>query len=387
MFSNKRYKILYLITQGMLGGAQTHILHLAANLKRDFDVHVAMGIKGPLWDNLVDEGVSVYHIPSLIRTISPVKDYHALTEIIKLIKRIKPDLISTHSSKAGIIGRFAARLCGVSSIFTAHGWAFTEGVPEKQRRFYIRMERFAAKLTDKIICVSEYDRQIALKYRVKSPEHLITIHNGMPQLGDPYLSASGNENPVRLIMVARFSKQKDHLSLLKAVSELKVEKKYQVLLVGDGPLFKETKEVANQLNLLGKVKFLGARTDIPELLSKSQMFLLISNWEGFPRSILEAMRAGLSVITSDVGGANESVIDGETGFLIPRGDVETLKGKLSLLINNNDLRVKMGKRGYLRFLNNFTFEHMLDKTLAVYTDVLSEKKYCKLLNEAKSRFL
>lgn len=368
----KRYKILYLITQGILGGAQTHVCHLALHLKEKFDVHVAMGVKGPLFDKLNTEGVSVYYIPSLVREISPGKDFIALLQLIKLLKDIRPDLISTHSSKAGILGRLAARLLGIPSIFTAHGWAFTEGVSNKKRKFYIKTEKMAARWASKIICVSEYDRQLALGSGVGSKNQLVTIHNGMPLIPGHQLADPSRENPVRLIMVARLSDQKDHRLLFEALAGVSVNKNFVVDLVGDGPLFSQHKEIARQMGLTGIVNFWGARTDVPELLSKAQGFLLISKWEGFPRSILEAMRAGLPVIASDVGGTRESVIDGETGFLVPRGDADTLRDRLLQLINDTELRVRMGRKGRERFLKHFTFERMLAKTIEVYEDVFAK---------------
>lgn len=353
-----------------MGGAQTHISHLATHLGSEFDVHVAVGVKGPLWNKLQSSGIPVYHVPSLVRSISPFKDIKCINEIVGLLKSIKPDLISTHSSKAGILGRLAAHRCGIPAIFTAHGWAFTEGVPEMQRRLYIHVERTAARWSGKIICVSEYDRQLALKHGVGSPEQLITIHNGMPLLPGDYLAKQGEKDPVRLIMVSRFSEQKDHQLLLYALSELRVNHDFVVDLVGDGPLLPQYKELTRKLALDDNVNILGARTDVPELLAKAQVFLLISKWEGFPRSILEAMRAGLPVIASDVGGARESVVDGETGFLVPRGDVYILRDRLATLINQAELRVQMGRKGRDRFLQNFTFQHMLTKTLGVYQEVL-----------------
>lgn len=363
-----KFKILYFITNGTLGGAQTHILHLASYLTHEFDVGVAMGVKGPLWDSLVNIGIPVYHIPSLVRSVSPFRDILCLHEIVQLFKTVKPDLISTHSSKAGILGRLAARLCGIPVIFTAHGWSFTEGLPEKQRRCYILAERMAARWSTRIICVSEYDRQLAVKCGVGRPEQLITIHNGVPLRPAHVMAKTGKEDPVRLMMVARFSEQKDYQLLFRALAAIKNNKAFEMFLVGDGPLLAQSREMVQQMGLGNEVKFLGARNDVPVLLAEAQIFVLISKWEGFPRSVLEAMRSGLPVIASDVGGTRESVIDGETGFLIPRGDVDILKDRLLKLINDPNLRVQMGESGYRRFVREFTFKHMLEKTLKVYRE-------------------
>ncbi|MDD3895152.1 MAG: glycosyltransferase family 4 protein [Syntrophomonadaceae bacterium] len=365
-----KFKILYFITNGTLGGAQTHILHLATHLSHEFDICVVMGVKGPLWDALEERGIPVYHSPSLVRAVSPFRDLLCLHEIVKLFKKVKPDLISTHSSKAGILGRLAARLCSIPVIFTAHGWSFTEGLPQNQRSYYILAERIAARWSTRIICVSEYDRQLAIKCGVGRPEQIITIHNGMPLIPGYELAKTGRENPVRLIMVARFSEQKDYQLLFRALTEIKNNKAFEMFLVGDGPLFLESQEMVQQLGLNNEVKFLGARNDVPALLAEAQIFVLISKWEGFPRSVLEAMRSGLPVIASDVGGTRESVIDDETGFLIPRGDIDILKDRLLKLINDPDLRGQMGKSGYRRFMSNFTFEHMLEKTLKVYREII-----------------
>ena len=161
--NSKRPVILYVITQGVLGGAQNHVFHLATGLQGKIEAHVAIGKQGPLGEKLIEKGVNVSYLPSLIRAVSPLKDVQCLRELINLIKKIKPDLITTHSSEAGISGRLAARLTGVPATFTAHGWAFTEGVDRPKKNLYVWAEQIAARWAKKIICVSEYDRQLALR--------------------------------------------------------------------------------------------------------------------------------------------------------------------------------------------------------------------------------
>ena len=375
-FQEKK-RILYIITQGILGGPRTHINHLVAHLNPHFEINVAVGAKDCMDEYITGSIVPVYKIHSLVRPISLINDIKATMEIVSLIKKIKPDIISTHSSKAGILGRIAAYICHVPVIFTAHGWAFTEGVSEAKRRIYILLERLVARLAGKIICVSEHDRQLALEYRVGKPEQLVTIQNAMPFNPSNPLANPGKENPVRLIMVARFCEQKDHQLLFQALSKIKVSKDYVVDLAGDGPLMEECLNLAQSLGLNGHINFLGPRTDVPELLLNAQIFLLISKWEGFPRSILEAMRAGLPIIASDVGGTNEMVIDGENGFLIPRGDLETLISRIQLCIEDSELRIKLAKSGNGYFVQNFTFDNLLKKTLPVYFEVIKNAELAK----------
>lgn len=370
-----RQRILYIITQGILGGPPTHIEHLASALKDDWEVHVAIGVKGPLFDHLEAEGISVYHIPDLGREINLLQDYRAYKHIVRLIRQIKPDIISTHSSKAGIIGRAAAHRHRIPTVFTAHGWAFTEGVSQIKRLAYIFIERFAARWTDKIICVSDYDYNLAKKYRVGRPGQLLTIHNGVPFLDDSCLSQPELGDPVKLIMVARFLEPKEHSQLLVALAQIKTRCCYHLQFVGDGPLLDQNIELARELGLLESVEFLGSRTDVPELLARAQIFVLLSRWEGLPRSILEAMRAGLPVICSDVGGCGEVVAEGENGFLIPRGNEDLLKQRLVQVMDDAPLRAHLGSSGRKRFIDNFTFEIMLNKTLGVYQEVLKKSNF------------
>ncbi len=369
---SKKPRILYLITQGILGGPRTHINHLISFLKNDYEIHVAVGAKYCMPNYLEEGEIPLHVIPSLERPINPWKDQKALGEIKALITKIKPDLISTHSSKAGILGRYAAKKCEVPALFTAHGWAFTEGVSELQRKLYIQIEKRMARYAQKIICVSEHDHQLALQYGVGQKEQLVTIQNAMPFFPDQPLAGLAGEKPVRLIMVARICEQKDHQLLLQALSKLKVTKDYVVDLVGDGPLLEESKQLVQEMGLEDRVNFLGSRTDVPELLIKSHVFLLISKWEGFPRSIIEAMRAGLPVVASDVGGTKEAVIDTKTGFLIPRGDLEGLIKGLEKIINQPKLRAEMGLAGHQRFLDHFTFEGLVEKTTKVYQEILNK---------------
>lgn len=377
--NGKRPVVLYVVTQGVLGGAQNHVFHLATGLQDKIKAHVAFGAQGPLGEKLIEKGVSVHHLPSLIRAVSPLKDVQCLRELINLIKKIKPDLITTHSSKAGISGRLAARLTGVPAVFTAHGWAFTEGVARPKKKLYVWAEQIAARWAKKIICVSEYDRQLALRLGVGHPAQLIAIHNGIPLTTAKYFAQPGSCKPVRLIMVARFSPPKDHKLLLETLSRLK-RNAWETLFIGDGPHLNRSKEYAQKLGLTEKVKFLGSRPDVTAFLAKAHIFVLTSNWEGFPLTILEAMRAGLPVVASQVGGVKEAVVDEQTGFLVPRGNAEVLKERLQILIDNPDLRTQMGQRGQERFRNNFTLTPMLEKTWRVYQEILTLPKVKKNKN-------
>jgi glycosyltransferase involved in cell wall biosynthesis len=329
------------------------------------------GGSGPYTESLRENGVETFTLASLGVPISPVRDLHALQEIRALLKRINPDLISTHSSKAGILGRLAGRMLRVPVIFTAHGWAFTPGVPSREAMVYRWIERLAAPLASRIITVSDFDRRLALTCGIAASDKMVTIHNGMPDI-EEHLRADPARSPVRIAMVARFERQKDHATLFHALAGL-MHEPWQLDLIGDGPLLSEAKALSRRLGLVDRIQFWGQRTDVAARLSQVQVALLITNWEGFPRSILEAMRAGLPVVASAVGGISESVRDGETGFTVPQADVEGLRERLQRLLDNPELRVSMGRNARKLYERDFTLTHTVERTLTVYREVAREK--------------
>ena len=367
-------RIAYIITQSdSIGGASIHVRDLAHYFKEQGnDVWVLVGGNGPFISHLQERGILYKIIPHMVRAILPVKDVLAFKEIRKTLSELKPDIVSTHSSKAGVLGRLAARSLGIPVIFTAHGWAFTEGVSETKRFLYKHIERSMSRFSDKIITVSEYDRQLALKEKVAPEEKLVTIHNGMPDIS-PDLHADPGKEPPRIIMVARFDPPKDHATLLRALSGLK-QLSWDLELVGDGPLLEETRTLASDLGIADRINFTGATNDVPERLSKAQIFVLSTNWEGLPLTIIEAMRAGLPVIASKVGGCSEALEDNVNGFLVPRYSVETLKEKLTLLIQDPGSRIKTGKSGREKYEREFTFHMMAGKTSKIYVTIISSFK-------------
>lgn len=366
-------KIAYLLTIGFpIGGAQIHVRDLSQWLTENgHECHILCGNPGNYKKRFVNQGVEFHTIKSLKRSINPLRDSMALTEIVKSLKGIKPDILSTHSSKAGIMGRVAARLLGIPCIFTAHGWAFTDRVPLPARIMYRSIEKKAAMLAEKIITVSEYDRLMALRLKVVHQNRLITIHNGMPDI-PPALLADPAQEPVNIVMVARFQKQKDFVTLFSALSGL-LGYKWRLQLIGGGPLLDRVQRQADGFGITDRVIFWGEQDNVAEHLSKYQIFVLASNWEGFPRSILEAMRAGLPVIASDVGGVSEAVIDEKTGFLITHKNFEMLQKKIKIVLEEPEKRKKMGKAGRERYEKNFTFNKMAQETLMLYEEVLKNR--------------
>lgn len=366
-------KIAFVITRSEnIGGAQIHVRDLSTALRTaGHEAVVLAGANGVLADQLRARGVPYYSLRHLVREVGPLQDVRCFSQLRQTLGEIQPDIISTHSTKAGFIGRIAGKTLGIPTLFTAHGWGFTEGRPPLQALAFWAVERTTSPWAARIITVCESDYRAAVRTRVASRKRLVTIHNAMPDV-DETLRARPGKSPARLIMVARLSHWKDQPTLLHALSGLK-DLDWQLEFVGDGPLRGQLEELAERLNLTSRVTFLGFRRDVPRRLAEAQLFLLISKWEGFPRSILEAMRAGLPAVASDVGGVQESVVDGTTGFVIPPGDAGRLRQCLRKLITCSELRVSMGKAGRARYEEKFTFNRLVERTMKVYESVLGKE--------------
>ncbi|GAA6747090.1 glycosyltransferase family 4 protein [Thermus brockianus] len=362
-------RVLYLITRAEPGGAQMHLLELLRAFRDRAELHLAVGQDEE--DFLVkaarELGVETHLFAHMVQPIRPASDLRGLREVRDLIRRLRPDLVHAHSSKAGFLGRLAARSLGVRSVFTAHGWAFTDGVSPARRALALTLERLAGRVGDLVLAVSERDRELALRYRVVPPERIRVVWNGVP---DTPLRADPGRHPPRIVMVGRFAPQKDHALLLRALAGLR-GLPWRLDLVGQGSLLPEVRALAERLGLGERVRFLGKRLDVDRILADAQVFVLASNWEGLPLSVLEAMRAGLPVVASDVGGVREAVLEGRTGYLVPRGDEGLLRERLALLLQDPHLRVALGSEGRRRYETHFTLERMLSQVWATYEELLA----------------
>ncbi|RLG46912.1 MAG: hypothetical protein DRN90_05780 [Thermoproteota archaeon] len=236
-------------------------------------------------------------------------------------------------------------------------------------------ERMAARVTAKIICVSEHDRQLAIRWKVAKPEQLVVIYNGVePQ---PFLEVDRSyvreklclRRSVVLTFVGRLAPPKDPFTLLMA---LKALPEGLLLIVGDGELRSQVERFLQGQDLQDRVRLLGQRSDIPQILAGSDIFILSSKWEGFPYAIIEAMMAGLPVVATRVGGVEEMVENRKTGYLVPANDPLALTKAIQRLLEEPELRKKMGQAGREKALRTFTLDRMLTQTQKVYEEVLDE---------------
>lgn len=365
-------KIAYVITHlEPVGGAQIHLLDLACSL-RDSGNEVCIFAGGDVCghDMARARGLQVCPLRWLTRPINPYSDIRALSELRRCIRNYGPDLVHAHSSKAGILARYAAFFEGLPSIFTAHGWAFTEGVGRLRYWIALLMEKMVAQISSRIITVSSYDRSLALTHKIGSEEKVVCIHNGIPDV-DASLHSTPSLSPPRIVMVARFQEPKRPELLIEALSRLK-HKAWVAEIVGDGPSWQSAHEKVVSLGLEDRILLPGYRSDVAAVLSKAQIFVLLSCWEGLPLSVLEAMRAGLPVIASDVGGISEMIGEEEAGYLIADNNMDLLCEKLACLLNNPDLRERYGAAAREKYRKSFSFDDMIKATCSLYDDLLSK---------------
>jgi len=366
--------VAFVITRAdSMGGAQIHVLDLAnALLSRGHDVTVLVGGEGPFTAELTRKQIPFQSLRSLVRPLRPAADLSAVLEIRSALRKLQPDLVAAHTAKAGILARWAAALAGVPAVFTPHGWSIGDRISPRQGSIFRLLERMSAHVCARIINVCEYERRLAKRYRIAPAAKLAAVHNGLPDIPADLLAQPDREPP-RLIMVARFEQPKDHRTLLLGLSHL-AQHDWKLDLVGDGPMQGEVMQIAANLGLAPRVRFLGARSDIAPLLANAQIFVLSSRSEAFPYSVLEAMRAGLPVVSSEVGGIAEAVNVGETGMLVPAKDSGALSRSLRRLITNPTLRVQMGEAGRRRFIDLFTIDKMVDRTLGVYREAVCQAR-------------
>lgn len=359
-------KILYLITKSERGGAQAHVLTLM-RLQRAGTPVLAVGDEGFLAEEARRAGIRVYVIASLTQPIHPGRDLRACRELLELVRSVRPDLIHAHTAKAGMIGRIAGFLTRTPTIYTVHAWSFDAMRTPASKALCVWIERALSMLNQTVIEVSQANFALATSKSVTRPKRHLLIRNGISDHSER-AAFQETEGPVRIVMVARFARPKDHCILLEALAPL--AGKWECSFVGSGPERAKVEARANSLGLSERVRFLGDRDDVAELLAQSHLFVLCSGYEGLPISILEAMRAGLPVIASHVGGCAELVSDQITGRLARSGDVEHLRECLAGLLADRRLLQAFGQAGRRRFEGEFRVDRMVRQTEAAYAELV-----------------
>ncbi len=377
-------KILYLITQSELGGAQRYVFDLADNLKAEFEVAVAFGEqgdKGELAKKLAKNGIKCYTLPHLQRSLSPLNDFRAVKEIISLIKELKPNIVHLNSSKISILGSLASiffklqiKNCKLKIVYTAHGWVFHEPLFWPVKKFYYWAEKLAARAKDLIICVSEFDRQSALNSGLARSYQLATVHNGIAPIAFFEAPEAGNaKHPLPVIgTIGNLYRNKGYRHLIKAIDLLIREEKIEasLFIIGEGPEKLELIKLAEKLNLKNYVNFYGRVDAAYRILPSFDIYACSSVKEGLSYTIIEAMQAKLPIVATRVGGNPELIEDGVTGLLAMPASAPELAAKIKKLLKNKKLADKLGVAARTKALNEFSLQNMVNQT---------KKEYWKLI--------
>jgi len=384
----QKIKLLYVITKLELGGAQKQLLSLISRLDKErytpFLMTAADGFL--LKDFLSIKGLRLIKVRFLERPINPVKDFLAFYQIYTFLKKNKIDIVHTHSLKAGILGRWAARFAQVKIIVhTVHGWSFNQYQNHFLRRFIVWLERLTALITDRLITVSWHDLSKGLANRIGNRDKYKLIRYGIDYEQFRKEDRSLREqlgigiDDLVVGMVSCFKPQKspqDFVRLALLVNKNQNSNGVKFILAGDGVLRNKIERSISQFNLGQQVILTGWQEDINRILQAIDIFVLTSLWEGLPISVLEAMAAALPVVATNTGGIMEIVHDGRTGFLIQPGDINQMSEKLNSLLKNDSLRKQFGQNARNSLNADFFLENMVKNTENFYQDLINKAKQC-----------
>jgi len=333
-------KILYVIARLNIGGPAEHVILLASRLKKKgYEPILAKGQVGcgeeEMSDLLIREGVTPVEISGLGRELSWRDDWSAFFQIRQLIRRFQPDIVHTHTAKAGTLARLAARSAGVPILLhTFHGHVFRGYFGRIKTACFLLIERLLATLTDCIVTVGERQRREILEFGISSPEKVVSIPLGLelepfwqnPELVGLFKEELGLDRETRLVgVIARFAPIKGHRIFLDAVPKiLNVLPRTHFVFVGDGELRERLKNQAERLRIAHAVHFVGYRRDLPKIYASLDLVVLPSLNEGLPTVLIEAIAAGCYAVATDVGSVGDLIRTEDAGILIPPGSPAAL---------------------------------------------------------------
>lgn len=358
------------------GGVQDHVARLTEGLlERGHHIEVAGPAAARIRNNL-PRGAE-YHVLPFTRSYKrPARDLAALCDLRRILRARRIDLVHAHSSKAGVVARLAARSARVPCVYTPHCFPFIGEVSTRRRIFASGVERALGVITARTICVSRDERGQALQRRVGAPERLELIYNGVdPCRGsdpDPELRRFAGDHPL-VGAVAVHRRQKGLDRLLDAVPEVLARlPDVRFAIVGDGPLLAYHRRKAEQLGLGSSVIFRPFTPPSAPYLLALDVFVLPSRWEAFSIGVLESMACGTPVVASAVGGTGEALADG-AGVLVADGDQRGLITEIARLVGSPEQRAAIASKALARASAEFGSEQMVDRTSALYAEVVSPR--------------
>ena len=364
--------VLQLIDGLNVGGAEVLLRDLASGLlRRGYQVSVGYSTPGPLVQELENLDISLTRLPRLARV-----DPFLLARIIRLMRRERPQIVHTHLFKSDFHGRLAAKITGVpivvSTLHNNDAWA--------QKKLLGSLYGATARYADRLIAVSAEVRDFQIRHTGVPAEKIVTIDNGVDlsrfagqeEKGKKLRQNLGIAPSAPLFgIIGRLKPQKDHVTFLKAAAVLLQEQpNARFLIIGDGPLRAELEKMTKAMDLSSAAIFTGLRSDIPALLAAIDVLVLSSQWEGLPVTLLEGMAASRPVVATAVGGVPSVVLPDISAFLVPPEAPQELAQACLKLAKNPELRQRMGQAGYQRVAKKYSLDTMIDKTTAIYDELL-----------------
>lgn len=357
MSEGRPVRVAHVITRMIVGGAQETVLLAAALADPSrFDPVIVTGpqtgSEGSLHEQARDRGVEVLVLPQLVRQVNPRADLAVVPALTAAFQRLGTDVVHTNSSKAGIVGRVAARRAGVRRVVhTVHGWPFNDQQRAPVSAVWKTLERRAAPLADLLVVVADTDRDKGLAAGIGRPEQYVTVRSGL-ELGrygpDVYARREVRSelgwSPEQLVIgaVNRLSPQKDPCTLVRAAAQaLRERRDARLLVVGDGPLRAEVEALVVELGIGDQVVLTGLRHDVPRLLTAMDVFVSASRWEGLPRTVLQAMATGVPVVATAADGVVDVVVDERTGLLASRSSPDLLGAAILRLLDDRALAARL----------------------------------------------
>lgn len=374
-----KIKVLH-ITQATIGGTLEYLKLFFNHINKDeYEVYLACPSYGPMKKEIEDMGVKVYPL-EMTREISLKDDLNSFMEMKKLIKRVNPDIVHLHSSKAGVLGKIASYLNKIPCIYNAHGWSFSMNVSDKKKKVYSLIEKYTSLFCDKIVNISEYEHNLAKQYNIASDKKMITIHNGIDiekyeksnYSRTDTLEELGIQQECFIVgMVARISEQKDPIKFIEIAKEVcsAIENAYFVL-VGDGELREQVEELIMKYDLKDRVKITGWVDDVNKYISVFDVGILTSKWEGFGLVLTEYMAGKKPIIASNIGGIPELIEDNYNGILVDTNDISKFIKSIIELKDNDTLKSKYVENSSYILNNKFNIKNVVEKHNELYRKLL-----------------
>jgi len=359
---NARKKITYLITKSDIGGAQFHTLALIEEFKKDYDVLLISGSAGVLLDQAKKVNVRTKIIPE----VNSFNFFFAIFKLRKVMQKEKPDLLHVHSSLASFYGRFSAKMANVKVLYTVHGWHFSHEPSKLKKMIKVGVERFLKGLTNYWITVSNFDYSLGDQYGLFRENSAQAIPNGVKPSQHEYTGI--HDLPLSVVFVGRATYQKNCEAAIRVLEYTRSD--IHLTMYSSGDSVAALQEQLNKSPAKNKITLVVNEPNAAQRIHNYSVLLMTSRYEGMPLSVLEAMREGLTIISTDVCGMNEVVINGENGYLLPENSEQRMAKVLDDLASNLDKLSAMGECSKTLFHENFSLRKMLDANRDVYRKII-----------------